>query len=83
MSQQVFYTDGTPSREIKDDDEDVERFGGPISPGNLMTLLNACRRKGYEHLIPHDVYDVEKMALEINSWLVPAGGIEAETPTQN
>jgi len=55
------------------DDDDYERYGGPIAPGNLMTLLRSCLRDEYDTLIPHHAFDVEKMAREINSWLVLVG----------
>lgn len=58
-----------------DHDDDNERFGGPIAPGNLMTLLRACRREGWDDLVPHHVFDMEKMAREINSWLVLVGDV--------
>lgn len=53
-----------------DDDHDYERYGGPIVPGSILTLLNACLKPGWEHIIPSHVIDAEKVAREINSWLV-------------
>ena len=58
---------------MRDDDDDFERYGGPIAPGNLMTLLRACARPEYEHVIPHEIFDMEKMAREINGWFVLVG----------
>lgn len=58
---------------MDDDDTDYERFGGPITPGNLMTLMRSCLRDEYEAIVPHEVFDMEKMAREINSWLVLVG----------
>jgi hypothetical protein len=56
-----------------DDDDDCERYGGPITPGNLMTLLRACRTEEYDTLIPQSAFDMAKLAREINSWLVLVG----------
>lgn len=54
-------------------DDDCDRYGGPITPGNLMTLLRACLHDEYVHVIPHEMFDIERMAREINSWLVLVG----------
>lgn len=61
-----------------DDDGDYERYGGPIAPGNLMTLLRTCLRDEYGHVIPHELFDMERMAREINSWLVLVGDTTSE-----
>ena len=61
-----------------DHDDDSERFGGPITPGNLMTLLRACRREGWDDLVPHQAFDLEKMAREVNCWLVLVGDIASD-----
>jgi hypothetical protein len=58
---------------MEDDDDDFERFGGPITPGNLMTLLRACLNNEHGHLTPHKMFDMDRMAREINSWLVLVG----------
>ena len=58
---------------MDDDDADYERYGGPITPGNLMTLLRSCLNNEYGTLIPHRAFDMERMAREINSWLVLVG----------
>ena len=54
------------------DDDDFEVYGGPISPGTLMTLLRSCIQEDYLHLIPH-AFDMAKMAREINGWLTLVG----------
>lgn len=54
-------------------DDDYTRYGGPIAPGNLMTLLLACRRDEYADVVPHELFDMGRMAREINSWLVLVG----------
>lgn len=64
-----------------DNDDDYERYGGPIAPGNLMTLLRLCLRDEYQHLVPHEVFDVEKMTREVNSWLVAVGDTAADVAT--
>lgn len=55
------------------EDDVYDRYGGPIAPGNLMTLLRACLRDDSAHLIPHEVFDMDRMTREINSWLVRVG----------
>lgn len=62
---------------MDDEDRDFERYGGPIAPGHLMTLLRACLRDEYDTLVPHDAFDVEKMAREINSWMTLVGDVAA------
>lgn len=64
-----------------DDDDDFERYGGPIAPGNLMTLLRSCLRPEFDHMIPHEVFDMQKMAREINGWLVLVGDTAADAAT--
>lgn len=67
---QVFYKDGSPSRElVEDDDRDHERYGGPVTEGMVHTLLRANSRvKDYD---PRRDLDLNEIAKAINSWLVP------------
>jgi hypothetical protein len=62
----VCNDDGHWPRE--DEDRDRKEYGGPISPGMVMTALNECAHDGFDHR----VVDVKKLTRVLNGWLIPS-----------
>lgn len=51
----------------EDDDRDREEYGGPISPGMVMSEVNECAHEGFDHRN----LDCRRLTRILNGWLIP------------